>query len=389
MDSSNPKDDLFKSIEKKDFEGVKKLLEKYPKLDLNCADKDELSPLQHACHSGELQIAKLLIKCGADVNFTCRKDGYTALMFAAISNKQDIVRLLLENNVDSSVENCVNRTASQMAAFIGLFKIVHIINSWIPYEKSVQPFTRCRELEDEPRIPNENLGRLLHEYIVLPSLHPIRYMLHIRDNLQLIRFSSRFIYVLETLSSKCSKPPTIEETLSLKYYYLAHILNHCLKQYEEKFRPQKSIETDFEETACFQLVDSNIRKMIRRSNPSDLQPATPQINRFILDCAMKFPYTHLGIFKTTTFAMNKEASEHYQIFTQSLNGPHMFGRASEGCSICTEVDKCKKCSKCKNVYYCSRTCQLVDWFQHKKVCKSPEEQPLLKNTDENEIDDEA
>lgn len=388
VSSKGPEQDVFESIDKKDLDRLKQIIREHPDLDLNCVDKDELTPLQHACHSGEIEVARFLINNGADVNLTKRKDGYTALMFAAISNKQDIVRLLLERGVDITTENCVNRTASQMAAFIGLFKIVHIINSWIPYDKSVEPYTRRRELEDEARIPSMNLGRLLHEYIVLPSLHPVKYLLFIKDNLNMISYGSRFIYVLENLCSKSSKPPSIEETLSLKYYYLSYILQHCLNQYMSCRPKDDNPETSLDKQVCMKGIDAIIRRLIRRHNLDEIQPTTPQLNRFILECAMKFPYTHLGIFKTMSFAMSKESSEHYQIFTQSLNGPHMFGRAAEACSICTEVDKCRKCSKCKTVYYCGPQCQLIDWFQHKKVCKNPEEQALLKDTDDNHHDEE-
>lgn len=373
---------VFECVERKDLSGLIELIRANPDLDLDCVDKDELTPLQHACHSGSTEIAKVLINNGADVNVTKRKDGYTALMFAAISNKQEMVRLLLERGASRTTENCVNRTASQMAAFIGLFKIVHIINSWIPYETSIEPYTRKRELEDAPRIPSPNLGRLLHEYIVLPTLHPVKFLLLLRDNPHIIKYGKQFIYVLEDLCSRSSKPPISDETLSLKYHYLAYILSHCSNQYKVATKSQVDVK-EFDDSICSKTIDTVIRQMIRRTKPDETQAATVVLNHFILDCAMKFPYTHLGIYRTLTFAMNKETSEFYQIFTQSLNGPHMFGRAAEACSICTDVDKCKKCSKCKSVYYCGQKCQIADWFQHKKVCKSPEETPLLNDTDDN------
>lgn len=369
----NPTEQLFDAIQNKNLERVEQLIKEHPDINLNCLDKDELTPLQHACHTGNVELAKLLIKNGAGVDFTQRKDGYTPLMFAAISARTEIVKLLLEQDVDITVENCVNRTAAQMAAFVGQSKIVSIINNWIPYESSVEPFTKTQDLEEKPRIPSSDLGRLLHHYIVYPSLHPVKLLLCIRENPHLIEYGSQFIYVLESLCSKSLKPPQNEEHLSLKFHYLSYLLDHCLKSLDIK--PNKPVDHDnFDLRACDKTIETLIRKFIRRNNPEDTMPCTTQLDRLIVDCLMKYPYTQLAIFKTVTFALSKrEAGDinAYAILTQTLNGPRMFGHAADACSICGEVDKNKKCSKCKSVYYCGPSCQRIDWFQHKKVCKSP------------------
>lgn len=388
--ADDPEKQLFEAIVAKNYDQVVQIIRENPDLNLNCMDKDELTPLQHVCHTGEVEIARTLINNGADVNFTQRKDGYTPLMFAAISSKADVVRLLLERGVDTTVENCVHRTAAQMAAFVGQSKIVSIINSWIPYDTSVEPYTRCRELEDKPRIPFKNLGRLLHQFIIYPSLHPIKLMLFIRDNLNLVKYGSQFVYVLENLSSKSLRPPNNEESLSLKYHYLSYLINTAMKSYKAKqdvLHDPTSDENKFDLEVCAKVLDNLIRKLIRRTNPQDMMPCTPQLDHFIMDCLMKFPYTQLAIFKTMTYALTKREPgdlSAYAILTQTLNGPRMFGHATEACSICCELDKTKKCSKCKSVYYCGPQCQQIDWFQHKKVCKSPEEEPLIKQTDDNE-----
>ncbi|KAG5311054.1 ZMY10 protein, partial [Acromyrmex insinuator] len=39
------------------------------------------------------------------------------------------------------------------------------------------------------------------------------------------------------------------------------------------------------------------------------------------------------------------------------------------CSLCQEPSK-KRCSRCKEVWYCSRECQVKDWENHKNICNT-------------------
>lgn len=380
---------LFEAIADKNIDQVKQIIHDHPSINLSCLDKDELTPLQHACHTGNSELATLLLNHGAGVDFTERKDGYTPLMFAAISGRSDVVILLLEHGVNTTLENCVHRTAAQMAAFVGQSKIVAIINSWVPYENSVEPYTKCRELEDKPRISSAESGRLLHKYIVYPSLHPVKLLLFIKNNIDLIKRASEFIYVLENLSSKILKPPHNEECLSLKYYYLSYLIEYCLKSLKGKTTssPGSTNPDCFDQEAANKCIESIVRRLIKKDDPEDIKHCTQQLDRFILECLLKFPYTQLSIFKTMTFALTKREVGDLTaltILTQTLNGPRMFNQPAEACSVCGEIDKNKKCSRCKSIYYCGAPCQLADWFQHKKVCKSEEETPLLKDVEGND-----
>lgn len=344
---------MFEAIADKDLVRVESILENNPKLNLNCLDKDQLTPLQHACHTGNLELAKLLIKRGSDINFTGRKDGYTSLMFAALGSRESIVRLLLEHNADTTIENCVHRTAAQMAAFVGCHKVVTLINNWVSFDDSVEPYTRCRELEEKPRIESPELGVVLHNFIVHPALHPVKLLIYIQENFDLVKHASQFLYVLENLSAKTVKPPKNDESLALRYHYLGYLIDHCRKSQTKG-------------------VDAIIRQLIKRnpSNDTTYSP-TPQLDRLVLECIMKFPYTQSAIFKTMTFALSKRGPDDLNalnILIQSLNGPRMFSTPAEACIVCSGTEKTKRCSRCKSVYYCGPPCQRVDWFQHKKVC---------------------
>uniref|UniRef100_A0A6G1SQD5 Ankyrin repeat and MYND domain-containing protein 2 n=1 Tax=Aceria tosichella TaxID=561515 RepID=A0A6G1SQD5_9ACAR len=364
---------LFEALAKKDLATVKQIVRDEPNLNLNCIDQDELSPLQHACHIGDVELARLLINNGADVNYTQRKDRYTALMFAAISAKADIVRLLLERGVDTTAENCVNRTAADMAAFVGQSKIVSIINCWIPYAKSIEPYTRKRELEDVPRLPSKQLGHILHNYIVYPTFHPVKFMLFIKENLELVQFGPQVLYVLDDLCTKATKPPVNDETLSLKYHYLSYVLQYCITAFETKKTKASNEDGSFDKETCEKAIEMAIRRLIRQDDPDKAQRITQLIDRFIIDCIFKFPYTQSAIFKTATYALTKLDRDNliaYGVLIQVLNGPRMFGIQPEACAVCREAKGGKKCSRCKSVFYCDQSCQKADWFQHKKCCKS-------------------
>jgi hypothetical protein len=57
---------------------------------------------------------------GADVNGGNHEHDYTTLHFASLAGKVEICKLLLQNGVKIERTNSVRRTASQMAAFVGM-----------------------------------------------------------------------------------------------------------------------------------------------------------------------------------------------------------------------------------------------------------------------------
>jgi len=79
------------------------------------------TPLQAACCEGNIDMVKLLVEKGADVNYTTRSCGCSPLWWAAESespNNLEIVRYLLKNGAD--VDNAGKRAASSI--------ITHVFN---------------------------------------------------------------------------------------------------------------------------------------------------------------------------------------------------------------------------------------------------------------------
>lgn len=108
-------DTLITAILTNDLNLVK---EHFPeqRINVNALDNNGLTPLMHAAassHSGCL--AELLSRPDILVNFT-NNDGHTALMFAVVSNKPEIIKLLLRHNADVNVANKDGQTAIILAA---------------------------------------------------------------------------------------------------------------------------------------------------------------------------------------------------------------------------------------------------------------------------------
>ena len=85
---------LHMSVRFKDIEIVKELLKSGARI--NVKDMHKITPLINACQLGFCKIAKLLIENDASLNLQ-DVDGNTALHWAVINNKTDIVQMLLDD----------------------------------------------------------------------------------------------------------------------------------------------------------------------------------------------------------------------------------------------------------------------------------------------------
>lgn len=103
---------LTKAIQSNDVETVKNLLQQGVELN----PVWDFSPLADATRQGNLEIMKLLIKAGADVNLQM-EEGDTALMDAALAGNLDAVKILVEAGADVNLKNCSGEHALSMAAY--------------------------------------------------------------------------------------------------------------------------------------------------------------------------------------------------------------------------------------------------------------------------------
>ena len=91
------------------------LLAKHPQTQVNVVNSVEETPLMLAALSNQLDVAKVLIERGAEVN----RKGWAPLHYAATRGHIAMMRLLLENNAYIDAESPNGTTPLMMAAYYG------------------------------------------------------------------------------------------------------------------------------------------------------------------------------------------------------------------------------------------------------------------------------
>jgi uncharacterized protein len=102
---------------------VVQVLMAWPKTDVNALNRRGESPLMLASLRGQEDVAKSLMKKGADVN----KTGWTPLHYAASAGKLALMTLLIENHAYIDAESPNGTTPLMMAAMYGTGAAVDLL----------------------------------------------------------------------------------------------------------------------------------------------------------------------------------------------------------------------------------------------------------------------
>ena len=94
--------------------------------DINLADSDGRTPLYRACWNNYLEIARLLIKGNADVNLA-EKDGETPLHVACWNNNLEIAKLLIERGADINLADSDDETPLYRACLRNKLEIARLL----------------------------------------------------------------------------------------------------------------------------------------------------------------------------------------------------------------------------------------------------------------------
>ena len=118
---------------------VAQLLTETPKIELNRLSAQGESPLMLASIKGQLDLAELMIKKGADVN----KTGWTPLHYAASGAHLPVMKLLLENFAYIDAESPNGTTPLMMASMYGSTAAVKLLidEGADPMLKNIQGLT--------------------------------------------------------------------------------------------------------------------------------------------------------------------------------------------------------------------------------------------------------
>lgn len=391
--------DIFFYTTEGNFTEVKRIVTDL-KLPVNCYDEKGITPLQHAAFKGHYEIAKLLLDCGADVNDSKDLYGYTALSMAAISNRCDVVTLLLEYGANPAAINSNKRTAAEMAAFIGNHKAATIINNYITKD-AIDYFTEIHGLEPEPRLPLF-LSSPVHKFVIMPTVHPVRIILHLQSNNIILQNFKSIVDVLNIMAEKQLKEME-NDRLSLKLHHYAFVLSSASdfiisqkksteedisqkksteedisqkKSAEEDISQKKSTEEDIslkkpteEEISDEKFLDALIKSLLKGYKDGFEIPIS--LEKFLRKSIADYPFESCLLYrKIVSSIMNTEVGDEPNtliLFNNAILGQTNF--ENESCATCGDQGSLKHCLGCKKVQYCNRTCQKLHWFGHKNFCK--------------------
>jgi len=343
---------LRESVNSGNVEQVRQILA--DGVNVDCADEDGMTPLQHAAYKGNLELCEMFLAHGADVNYSAHENGYTALMFAALSGKKDVVRVLLEHDACVGLVNSVQRTAAQMAAFIGQHEIVSLINNFFS-PKDLEYYCQPRGFETEPKLP-PSLFPALYRYIINVNLNPVKLSFILRVNIELINNADCASRVLDLLCEKMMKQRDTNEILAMKFSYLSFVLRQAAKSHAEW--QQKSGDGP--------VLETWIKYLLKNSDVKEMPGNQDQL---IFSMLKEFPYVESHLFQQIVRAITTSAANAspLNVLVSCINGQHFASTEDKSCSTCNELGG-KTCQNCKSVFYCNRECQKLHWFVHKKHC---------------------
>ncbi|XP_059166061.1 ankyrin repeat and MYND domain-containing protein 2-like [Physella acuta] len=362
---------LFELIEKGTNESVIGHV-KSTKVKIDCLDPKGMTPLQLAAFRGNKELCEFFLANGADVNSNFHENSYSALMFAALSGNRDVTRLMLEAGANVNHINSVNRTAAQMAAFVGQHQCVSTINNFFPRDE-IDYYTKPQGLEKEAKLPL-SVAPALCTLINSTNLHPVKISMYLQTHQELLTESRKVCLVLSRLVEKNMKSRDVSDILAIKCHFFSTVIKLAAESREKD--KEKSLNSWF--------------KCLLKGREEDGFMEFQE--RLVRQALKEFPYVSSALLQQLVrqIAPVKIGNEPtaISVLISGINGQQFAWDSSEGCDTCWEPKAEAKCAKCKMVVYCNKECQRLHWPTHKKFCAKLAEdyrkQELRKQQEEEE-----
>lgn len=115
-------DKLFSAVKGNDINLANQLIK--GGANVNGIDETGQSPLHHACYLGYVDIVKILINSGADVNKKVPERNLTPLYGATMNGDLDVVTLLVDNGAKINIKDDQGTAPLMAACWIGSLEVV-------------------------------------------------------------------------------------------------------------------------------------------------------------------------------------------------------------------------------------------------------------------------
>jgi ankyrin repeat protein len=123
---SDAKDEILEAVRDGNVPKLKQLVRSKVKLDFS--DTRELTPLMIAANDNNLEIVKILVESGANVNLKNKENGKTALMYAAGNGYTEVCQYLINSKgILLNAKDKAGKTALMYAVFFARKEIVQLL----------------------------------------------------------------------------------------------------------------------------------------------------------------------------------------------------------------------------------------------------------------------
>lgn len=229
--------------------------------------------------------------------------------------------MLLDAGINASSLNSVNRTASQMAAFVGNHACVETINNYIK-RSTLEYYTKPSGQQTEPLIPPSCL-EAFHTFVVGTNLHPVRIVLNLQS-LNLLKILPNLKKVFNLMCEKeIKKSHDVNELMAFKFHYLGWIISELMRCEEQckAQRKEKSANNEAAEANKNDFVELFMKRVLKENKLGQLD----YVEYTIRECVREFPFRECIVFRQIVSQLAaKDAAPGLVILRNAINGQRGF-----------------------------------------------------------------